>query len=70
MSGPRVQSFPPNRVCAECATVLSIYNETEFCSLHGRPRKWLVNRVALVSNLCPNSRGPERTSLGHSSLNR
>jgi hypothetical protein len=39
MSGPRVQSFPPNRVCAECATVLSIYNETEFCSLHGRPRK-------------------------------
>ena len=45
MSGPRVQSFPPNRVCAECATVLSIYNETEFCSLHGRPRKWLVNRV-------------------------
>jgi len=45
MSGPRVQSFPPNRVCAECATVLSIYNETEFCSLHGRPRKWPVNRV-------------------------
>jgi hypothetical protein len=47
MSGPRVQSFPPNRVCAECATVLSIYNETEFCSLHGRPRKWLVNRVEM-----------------------
>jgi len=25
--------------------VLSIYNETEFCSLHGRPRKRPVNRV-------------------------
>ena len=38
MSGPAVHRFPPNRVCADCATVLSIYNETEFCSLHGRPR--------------------------------
>jgi len=37
MSGPRVQSFPPNRVCAECATVLSIYNETEFCCCTGGP---------------------------------
>lgn len=45
MSGPRVQSFPPNRICEECATVLSIYNETEFCSLHERPRKLAVNRV-------------------------
>jgi hypothetical protein len=25
MSSPRVQSFPPNRVCAKCATVLSIF---------------------------------------------
>lgn len=45
MSGPRVQSFPQNRVCAECATVLSIYNATAFCSLHARPGQWLVNRV-------------------------
>ncbi len=41
--------FAPGRVCAriECATLLSIYNESEYCALHdarperpgrGRPR--------------------------------
>jgi hypothetical protein len=35
LSGSPVQSFPPRRVCADCATVLSIYNGTAFCSLHG-----------------------------------
>jgi hypothetical protein len=45
LSGPRLQRFPADRVCADCLTVLSIYNETEFCSLHGRPRKLSVNRI-------------------------
>jgi hypothetical protein len=42
----RVQRFPPKRLCAAegCATVLSIYNATLFCSLHARPATWVVNR--------------------------
>jgi hypothetical protein len=45
LSGHRIQRFPPDRICMDCATVLSIYNETEFCSVHERPRKLTVNRV-------------------------
>ncbi len=37
MSGPPVPRFPARRVCGECATVLSIYNGTAFCSLHEGP---------------------------------
>jgi hypothetical protein len=42
MNGPRVPRFPPWRVCVGCATVLSIYNATSFCSVHeppGRPAR-------------------------------
>jgi hypothetical protein len=45
LSGPPLQKSPPNRVCLECTTVLSIYNHTEACSLHAQPRKSKVNRV-------------------------
>lgn len=47
MSGPPVQTFPSKRVCAEeqCVTLLSIYNATEFCSLHARPGKWVVKHA-------------------------
>jgi hypothetical protein len=45
LNGPPLHRFPAHRVCAECATVLSIYNDTEFCSLHERSRKLPVNRV-------------------------
>jgi hypothetical protein len=47
MKGPRVQTFAARRVCANdrCVTVLSIYNSTDFCSLHTPPRKAVVNHV-------------------------
>jgi hypothetical protein len=36
VSGPTSRTFPPGRKCTEpdCETVLSIYNETDFCGLH------------------------------------
>jgi hypothetical protein len=42
-----VESFPAGRVCAheECVTLLSIYNATDFCSLHAPPGKWVVKHV-------------------------
>ena len=50
MSGPPVQSFPSKRVCVEdgCATVLSIYNGTAFCSLHEPIGRWEVEHGALT----------------------
>jgi len=35
--GRPARVFPRNRLCAErdCETRLSIYNETQYCSLHG-----------------------------------
>ena len=45
MIGSEVQRYSPERICADCDTVLSIYNATAFCSLHTRPGRWLVNRV-------------------------
>jgi hypothetical protein len=47
MTGPRVQTFPPRRVCADdgCVTLLSIYNATDFCSLHPPPGKWFVKHA-------------------------
>lgn len=34
--GTRVASYPSRRTCSasNCATILSIYNASEFCSLH------------------------------------
>jgi hypothetical protein len=47
MSGDPIPSSGAGRVCDQegCATVLSIYNRTEFCSLHARPGIWRVNHV-------------------------
>ena len=45
LSGHALQRFPANRVCIDCATVLSIYNDSDFCSVHARPRKLSVNRI-------------------------
>ena len=38
MNGPRLRRSSLKRICSECATVLSIYNSTAFCSLH-EPRR-------------------------------
>jgi hypothetical protein len=43
--GSRVLRFPPRRVCVACDTVLSIYNSTEYCSLHEPPRRTPIKRV-------------------------
>jgi hypothetical protein len=47
MDGRPVSSSASGRVCAEdaCATRLSIYNHTTFCSIHGRPTGPKVNNV-------------------------
>jgi len=45
MAGPPIVRFRPKRVCADCDTVLSIYNPADLCSLHERPRWPPVNRV-------------------------
>ena len=49
MSGPPVQSFPSKRICVVegCATMLSIYNGTAFCSLHEPIGRWAVDHGAL-----------------------
>jgi hypothetical protein len=46
-TGKPAPSFGTGRVCAEdmCATRLSIYNGTMFCSLHARPGDGKVNNV-------------------------
>ena len=35
--GTRVASYPESRRCSEggCSTILSIYNASDYCSLHG-----------------------------------
>ena len=47
MSGPPIESFAPKRVCGVkgCATVLSIYNGTAFCSLHEPLGRWFVKHA-------------------------
>jgi hypothetical protein len=42
--GSIVESFRAGRVCSEegCETLLSIYNSSEFCSVHTQPVKWVV----------------------------
>jgi len=48
MSGPAVPRFPAQRVCGECATRLSIYNGTAFCSLHEEPGSRFVKPRRLL----------------------
>jgi len=37
--------FARERVCVNCDTVLSIYNSTEFCSVHEPPHRSPLKRV-------------------------
>ena len=44
VKGSIVETFPRGRVCSDerCDTMLSIYNSTDFCSVHTQPVKWVV----------------------------
>jgi len=44
--GQKISSLPLGRVCSDiaCATVLSRYNASEFCSVHEPWRRWTESR--------------------------